>query len=266
MKGKEHFYTFSDFPFLELRKSTNSGRHFKPHLHHRFSIGAIDSGEVIYQVAGAQSPLGSGSLALINPDTLHCCNPVGHGKRTYLVLYLDPAWCTRVQAELWQNHQFIPVSEISLVHDRLYHQFIALARDLSTTGAVDKKRLAAFAQAVFLRACDPGVAEPEPLPYIEEIKRELAENLEESLPLEQLACNHGLNPYTMLRQFRTETGITPHAFRLNCRISRAKHLLSTGMEPAEVALECGFFDQSHLHRHFKAMTTVTPGEYQRNFS
>jgi transcriptional regulator GlxA family with amidase domain len=42
-------------------------------------------------------------------------------------------------------------------------------------------------------------------------------------------------------------------------------MLRQGVEPAEVALECGFFDQSHLHRHFRAITAVTPGEYQRNF-
>jgi len=54
----EQFYTNGDFPFVELRKSTNSGRHFKPHMHQRFSIGAIDCGEVIYEVAGSQARLG----------------------------------------------------------------------------------------------------------------------------------------------------------------------------------------------------------------
>ncbi len=265
MNKKEHFYTSPELPFLELRTSTNSGRHFKPHLHHRFSIGAIDSGEVLYEVAGTGANLGPGSLALINPDTLHCCNPIGREKRTYLVLYLDPAWCMSVQSSLWRNQQFIPVDAILLVHDRLYHRFMALARDLPGHGAAAQRELVAFVQAVFLRACNPDIADSEPLPQIEAIKKELTQNLEQSLPLEQLARDHGLNPYTMLRQFSTATGITPHAFRLNCRVSRAKHLLSTGMEPAQVALECGFFDQSHLHRHFKAMTTVTPGEYQQNF-
>jgi AraC-like DNA-binding protein len=60
-------------------------------------------------------------------------------------------------------------------------------------------------------------------------------------------------------------GITPHAYRLNCRIDRARELLRQGRDIAETALECGFYDQSHLHRHFKAVTTVTPREYQVNF-
>ncbi len=60
----------------------------------------------------------------------------------------------------------------------------------------------------------------------------------------------------------------PHmhkTFRLNCRIELAKKLLQKGFGLSQVALECGFFDQSHFHRHFKAITTVTPKEYQVNF-
>ena len=47
------------------------------------------------------------------------------------------------------------------------------------------------------------------------------------------------------------------------RYSRA--LLRQGRDIADVALACGFFDQSHFHRYFKAMTTVTPQEYRINF-
>ena len=56
---------------MECRYSTNSGRYYKPHMHKAFCIGAIDRGEVIYQVDGELVKLQPGSLALINPETLH---------------------------------------------------------------------------------------------------------------------------------------------------------------------------------------------------
>jgi AraC-like DNA-binding protein len=37
------------------------------------------------------------------------------------------------------------------------------------------------------------------------------------------------------------------------------------MDVVDVAYNCGFFDQSHLNRCFKAMTTVTPYQYRVNF-
>ena len=85
----EYFFKHPSLPFVELRYSKNSGRHFKSHMHKTFSVGAIDQGEVIYQVNGKEVKLLPGSLALINPETFHSCNPNEHSKRSYYVLYLD---------------------------------------------------------------------------------------------------------------------------------------------------------------------------------
>ena len=90
-------------------------------------------------------------------------------------------------------------------------------------------------------------------------------NLDVDITMRQLALKLQANPYTLLRQFKAATGLTPHAYRLNCKIELAKNLLQKGLELSQVALECGFFDQSHFHHHFKAITTVTPKEYQVNF-
>ncbi len=100
---------------------------------------------------------------------------------------------------------------------------------------------------------------------IEKLKELLSADLQKDLPLNSLAHEIDVNPYTLIRSFKAATGITPHAYRMNCRIEQARALLRQGRDITETALECGFFDQSHFHRHFKAMTTVTPQEYRVNF-
>ena len=50
MPSRERFFHCRSMPFVEARRSSGSARHFKPHLHRRLSIGAIDKGEVIYEV------------------------------------------------------------------------------------------------------------------------------------------------------------------------------------------------------------------------
>ncbi len=83
----------------------------------------------------------------------------------------------------------------------------------------------------------------------------------DSLPLAALAamCGLSLDRFSVL--FRREVGVPPHRYLCQVRIRRAQALLSQGVRPAEAALEAGFFDQSHLYRHFKRQVGVTPGEF-----
>jgi AraC-like DNA-binding protein len=81
--------------------------------------------------------------------------------------------------------------------------------------------------------------------------------------LDELAAVTGLSPFTLLRAFRAETGMPPHAYLNQVRVRRARRLLDGGLAPAEVAAHTGFADQAHLTRHFKRVVGVPPGAYQR---
>lgn len=53
--------------------------------------------------------------------------------------------------------------------------------------------------------------------------------------------------------------MAPYHYVIQCRVERAKFLLSKGdMTLAEVAGAVGFADQSHLDRHFKRIMGVSP--------
>ena len=69
--NRETFFKDKRLPFAEGRYSQDSRRLFKPHMHRRFSIGAVDAGVVIFRVADREIGLRPGALALINPETLH---------------------------------------------------------------------------------------------------------------------------------------------------------------------------------------------------
>ena len=90
----------------------------------------------------------------------------------------------------------------------------------------------------------------------------LRERYAERLPLACLAESAGLSPYHFLRTFRAAVGMTPHLYLNQVRVIEAKRQLAKGMPPAEAALACGFFDQSHMARQFKRIAFVTPGRYR----
>ena len=265
--NNEKFYKNKEMPFAECRYSENSGRRYKLHIHKRFSVGAIAEGEVIYQVEDKKESLKPGSLALINPETIHSCNPVESRERSYYTLYLDVSWCMQLQQSLWQTESFRPVKLAVLRNESIFRQFIdTMDTFMSDTDLFEKEnKMIEIAANIFLKACGPAAEISVLSPQIERIKEILGSNLDAGISLKRLAENLNENPFSLLRRFKAASGITPYAYHLNCRIELAKELLRQGRDLTQVALDCGFFDQSHFHRHFKALTATTPREYQLNF-
>jgi AraC-like DNA-binding protein len=73
----------------------------------------------------------------------------------------------------------------------------------------------------------------------------------------------GLSPRRFIQVFTEEVGLTP---KLYCRIRRfqqvIRHVGAGGTVAwAEVALACGYFDQSHFIRDFRAFSGLSPSAY-----
>lgn len=83
--------------------------------------------------------------------------------------------------------------------------------------------------------------------------------LREQLNLETLAAVAGVGVWTFTRHFRESFGRTPHAYVIERRIDRARHLLAKTCLPIkEVASVCGFADQAHMTRAFHTHLNTTP--------
>jgi AraC-like DNA-binding protein len=68
------------------------------------------------------------------------------------------------------------------------------------------------------------------------------------------------------REFGRLFGITPIQYIREVRVGVARHQLETSDQPlTNVAVQCGFYDQSHFTRQFKASTGLTPHDYRRRF-
>ena len=75
----------------------------------------------------------------------------------------------------------------------------------------------------------------------------------------------GLSPRAFIRRFSEEVGLTPKLF---CRIRRFQEALGpirAGRRFAwsDVALDCGYYDQAHLIRDFRAFSGFTPTAFLR---
>lgn len=82
------------------------------------------------------------------------------------------------------------------------------------------------------------------------------------ISLQELADAAGLSVRHFSRAFREATGRSPHQYVLQRRVEEAKQLIRQGLPLAEVAVQCGFCDQSQLTRTFVRQFGTTPGRFR----
>lgn len=98
-------------------------------------------------------------------------------------------------------------------------------------------------------------------------KEMLSEKLDSSLNLKDLASECGLSVSHFSRAFHRSTGMAPHQWRIKRRVEMAKTIMRRSREALpEIALECGFTDQSHFSRIFTRYTGTSPGQWRRCFA
>jgi AraC family transcriptional regulator len=92
----------------------------------------------------------------------------------------------------------------------------------------------------------------------------IAAHLDGDPTIGQLARQCGLSSGYFARAFRRTTGVTPHQWLIRKRVERAQELLLRGqMGLAEIAVICGFVDQSHFSRVFVKFGGISPGRWRQ---
>lgn len=91
------------------------------------------------------------------------------------------------------------------------------------------------------------------------------ENIDRALSLEELAVVAEISPNYFVSLFRQSVGMTPHRFVLQRRIAYARRLLANLEFPlADIAIRCGFLDQSRFTTTFRQFLGITPGKYRKS--
>jgi AraC family transcriptional regulator len=90
------------------------------------------------------------------------------------------------------------------------------------------------------------------------------EHISQELSLQELAAVAGLSNSYFNVQFRESTGMPVHQYVISMRVAYALDMLvRTSLPVADVALQSGFSNQSHLSLHMRRLHGVTPAAVRR---
>ncbi len=269
---KSIFFKSDNMPYLEARFVKNSLNHYHKHFHKTVSIGAIEDAEVSFSYQQELGTLKSGELVVINPNIIHSCNPIENESRTYHMIYLDTKWCKELQESLFGELNFyIPVSEYIIKDRALYSEFIKLNYKLldSSILYLEKEEvLQNFLIKLFEQYCDKELQSStvKECRNIKLAKEYIESSINLNPTVKEISSYLNISEFHFFKLFKQSFHISPHAYLLNQKICKAKELLSSGEDIAQVAYELAFTDQSHFGRVFKSYVATTPNEYKKSFS
>ncbi|EKB36041.1 AraC family transcriptional regulator [Acinetobacter baumannii] len=264
------FWQDRRMPYVETRRSCFGRTCYKSHSHPTFSIGAIDEGNSVFQSSfGTAQKITAGTLVIVPAHVEYSCNPMPNQAWSYQMLHLDLAWLNQLYSEFQEQglDLHIPQHKPLIIKDEsLYEAFTEMNETL-----FDAQKLI-FEKEQALLHCLIHLLLPHFI--LEEIQKpqylykdflnliDVISSSEGFISLEELAQRVGLSRYAIIRLFKANVGLTPHAFQINLKINQAREQLKQGVPLAELAVNLGFSDQSHFHKAFKAHTGVTPRQFQ----
>jgi AraC-like DNA-binding protein len=234
------------------------------HTHESWTLLIVDDGMVRYDLHHHEHGAREQVVTLLPPHVPHngrAATSAGFRKR---VIYLD---LSQLPTTLIGPAVSQPLLPDPLLRQRI-HQ---LHRVLGQAGEEfeAENRLAFIAERLRRHLAKPesqpdeaGVAPPA---TVADGLRDLMDtSFRDKVTLRDAAGTLHAHPAHLVRMFSRKFGISPHQYVTGRRVDLARRLLLDGMPPSQAAVEAGFYDQSHLSRHFTAVVGTSPGRYARS--
>ena len=236
---------------------------FAPHSHDTFVVGVWESGAATVRCDARERTYAGDDVLVINPGTVHSAGAAAPEGWRYRAIYPSVALVESVLADEPSRPALFfdcaQVSDAQLAAD-IRHLLERMAHRADTLGL--EEALVSLVHRLWNRA---SLVRPEhdgsARSALVRARAYIDAHATDALSLGRIASEAGMSQYHLVRAFARRFGQTPYAYFMERRVHEARRLLGEGGRPIEVAIRCGFADQSHLTRHFKRIVGVTPGAY-----
>ena len=256
---------------LQLLQASYRTQTFPRHSHEGFGVGVIEQGALSFSYRGEHLVAPAGRINTVNPDEVHTGQAATTDGWTYRMFYLSVGLLQQVASDLAGRPVDLPFFTAGVVEDPglatlIRHVHVQLGDEQVARLEKETLLLEMFSRLISRHTYNPqssGKAGREHA-AVRRVIDYLDSHFGEDLSIDTLAGIAYLSPYHFIRTFSGQTGLTPHAWMMQLRARKAKELLGRGLPIAEVAVQTGFADQSHLSRSFKRLLGYTPGQYRNS--
>lgn len=263
-QARTDFLRLPNLANLELLHASNLTHDYPPHIHEQHCIVLVHQGSETTTVRGTTYTSLPGSTFTLHPEELHSSLS---RDAEYRAFKIQAGEFQRIATEVLGLNATPPYfSGFEIDDDSLYRSFLNLYLTLEQNNSLlqqESEFLSTMAMLFARHNKDhPGRhSDRKEDRYINMVREYLKATYRENVSLSRLTSLTNLDRFYLIRVFSNKIGVPPHEFQTQVRIAHARQLIRGGHTISETALETGFFDQSHLSRHFKRIVGMTPGEY-----
>ncbi len=255
---------------FEVRQVSRPGGCERPHSHSELTITAVTGGTLRLKTGEDLLILEHAKTAVILPNQKHYSEYESTGPESVYVIYLNPdfiSWNSNISSMLSGKKMQL---DYVLVDDLFFYiNFLDLCNfllgpgpELAKTAKLANWIKNCLAERLKVILTEKKVDSVNDL--AEAIKKILDNYPGERAPTDEIANAFKRSKEHCNRIFKAAYKISIQAYFLNLKAHRAKDLLGKSKHDlGTVALESGFYDQSHFSRIFKDIFQMTPDEFRK---
>lgn len=243
----------------------------RPHTHSSLIISAVTQGNISLQITATEICLKKGMIAVVGPNVSHC---VRSYSPQFAGVYILEIFGLPINVEGLDEFPFQIFGSRLFQENKIYDVFVNLCEVLLSQISDDEKIkscvnwLSNFCDSYFsdypLQIPERRESDSDQLAV--KIKSILDECNEEAPSYAEIAKTCGCSKEHCNRIFKRTYNLSMQAYFLNKKAAKAKDMLDSGENLSDVALMCGFYDQSHFTRVFKDIYQVSPQKYRKAVS
>lgn len=251
---------------MEILQATCYEHSYPPHFHDEFVIAAFARGAQRTRVCRENGIAAAGSVMIIAPGEVHTGEAVQRDEGwDYCAFYPGESLLNEVAQTVLSGKGAVNFGTQGIRHDPVMARRMLQAAALIKQSPDPLEKECAMYQILNLLVGHYGerTVKGSRQGMLRADIRQAIDFLHcsytQSLSVKEIAQVAGLSEFYFMRTFQKMTGLSVHQYLTQIRLMRAKALLAKGVSAAQVASDIGFFDQSHLIKHFRAHFGTTPG-------
>jgi len=236
---------------ISILKNSFTNSSYKKHFHSTYSISLIIKGVCVININNNQYSFSKGQIRVISPYDMHeiLKSSWEHINLTVSAYFVN---------SICKNYKIFK----NFIEDQNLANMIQKAYNEKTNLQIQTEEI--------IRYLDKNYSIKKGNNDIFYIEKEVIKKAIEyivlnanntNISLDEIADFTGISKYHFLRVFKKYTGFTPKHFIQNIKINNArKQLTNDGISLTQIAMECGFYDQSHFIRTYKKFYGGTPSK------